>query len=531
MIPKTSILRAQTAERRPVFETAGGVGAPDREPGLVWVLNSLWKHKVLLVACWLGVTALGCLGTWALPSVYQAEAVILAQSLRASEAGFGVAPLAAWQERLNVAGWQVLNSGQLTELVRHLHRPRDPAVTPAEMARSIWESAHITLGPERAPDRSATIRVTCEQADPAMAAHIANWLSQLLIQELQRERQSQIASTCQFLGGQLATARAALERCEKALTDFRQRYSGELPEQENALLAALGRLQTESASALEGIVRAERKRDLLAADLGAARLSAASPAQPAESSVPVRLPQDNGPGTSALGPKIERLKQRLNELRMHYTDDHPDVKRLRSELAQLEELGQREANGASAQGLIPRRPARASAVLQPPPAPFASRQKEGVDNLSSQLISAQVELAALQAKRRRLAAEQGALSIAIGRLPERKREYAALLRDYELANANYRSVANQRLSAETAVEMERQQQTERLRVVEEARVPSHPIRPNRWPLRVLGSLTGLVIGALISVARGMDRKTLWELLAGAGARGHAPDSLRRYTSA
>lgn len=527
MTHKTSIVRVQAPERQPTFETAG---SPDSGPSLLWVLETLWRYKVSLAACWLGVTALCSVWAWALPSVYQAEAVILAESLTASEARSGAAPHAAWQERLNVAGWQVLSSSQLTDLLRQLHLPGDQAATPVEMAHRIWNSVRITLGPERRPDRSATFRITCQQADRAMAAQVANRLSHLLIQELQRERQSQIAGAYQFLGSQLTAARAKLERHEKALSDFRQRYAGELPEQEKGLLAALGWLQAESASTLEGIGRAERKRALLAAEGEAARLSAASLAQRAEPTAPLRVTQDDRPVASALKSRAEQLKERLTGLRMHYTENHPDVKRLRSELAQLEEPGKREANGTSAHGLITQRAAAAGAALLPQPAPSVLRQQERVQSLSSQLIVAQAEVDSLQAKRRRLAAEMGALRMALGRLPERKREFAALLRDYEIANAHYRSLANQRSSAEMAVEMESQQQTERLRVMEQARIPSRPIKPNRWRLGVVGSLAGLLIGGLIAVARGVDRKTLWELLNAGGARGRAPGALRRYTS-
>jgi uncharacterized protein involved in exopolysaccharide biosynthesis len=169
-----------------------------------------------------------------------------------------------------------------------------------------------------------------------------------------------------------------------------------------------------------------------------------------------------------------------------------------------------------------------------------------VDSLRSQLLLTQGEVESLHARRGRLAAEIDALRRAIGRLPVRQREFAPVLREYEMANGNYRSVANKRLSAETAAEMERQQMTERLSVVEEARIPSRPIRPARWQLGALGSLAGLLLGVAISAVRAVDRKPLrealgignaqWTVWAGSrgrmgSARRRAPGGLRRYASA
>lgn len=544
MAQRASSMHLQEPQRQRVFSAPGCSGVRDSGPDPRWLIRALWKHKVWLAACWLLVTALSWVWVCSLSPVYQAETVILVESFRAPDTVS--ASRANWEERLNAAGWRVLSSSRLPGLVRELHLSPRRGETPLEASQRIRESVRITPAPERGPDRSPVFRVACQQTDPAVAALVANRLSHLLIQEVRRARQSEAMSASEFLGSQLAGARMELEQQEKALSDFRQRYYGELPEQESTLVAALSRLQAQSASALEAIGRTEQKKILLASALEATRLSAALTAQLAEQSARVWPAAGDGPGTGKVSSRTEQLQNRLTSLRVLYTEDYPDVQRLRSELARVEEMGQGETNGTSANGGLSKHAAAAGGPLEPPVAPSVLRERERVDSLRSQLLLTQGEVESLHARRGRLAAEIDALRRAIGRLPVRQREFAPVLREYEMANGNYRSVANKRLSAETAAEMERRQMTERLSVVEEARIPSRPIRPARWQLGALGSLAGLLLGVAISAVRAVDRKTLrealgignaqWTVWAGSrgrmgSARRRAPGGLRRYTSA
>jgi len=530
MAHRALIRSIREPQRQPVFGVGAGAAVRDRDPGLLWLVRALWKHRVWLAASWVLVTALSWVWIWALPCVYRAEAVILIESSRIPGTVSVGAARTNWQARLNAASWQVLSPSRLPGLVQELGLSPHRGAPPPEVVQRIRESVSIKPSPERGPDRPPMFQIACQYTDPAAAASVANRLSRLLVEEVRRARCSQATSASEFLGGQLAVARQQLEQQEKALSDFRQRYSGELPEQESTVVAALSRLQAESASALENIGRAEQKKILLASALESARFSAAAAVRLAEQSGRVRPAAGVGPGTGAVSSRTEQLQQRLAELLTHCTEGHPDVKRLRLELAKL---GEKPA-------------AAVGGPLPPALAPSVVKEQERVYSLRSQLTVAQGEAETLQAKRRRLTAEMDALRGAIGRLPARKREFAALLREYEIANGNYRSLANKKLAAEAAAEMERQQQVESLSVVEEARIPSQPLKPDRWRLGAMGCLGGLLIAVAIALLREVDRHALrevletggaeWTLWAGipgstGSARRRASGGARRYTSA
>ncbi|HEX5314975.1 MAG TPA: hypothetical protein VFX38_08745, partial [Gammaproteobacteria bacterium] len=123
-----------------------------------------------------------------------------------------------------------------------------------------------------------------------------------------------LAASMAVLQKKLRGQRAALEK-------FNSAHLGELPQQQQLNLAALDhlyeRLQGDQAAELDAM---NRRADLLA--------------------------RSGGSG----GGKLAALKQKLQALRLHYTDQYPDVVNLRREIAALESSG---AGDAAAPGASP----------------------------------------------------------------------------------------------------------------------------------------------------------------------------------
>ena len=128
------------------------------------------------------------------------------------------------------------------------------------------------------------------------------------------ERESQAAGTNTFLEGELETVRKRLIEKEDELKKYRQRFMGELPEQLGSNLSVLQGLQNQLAAKETSL------RDLKN------RLAEAEN-QAATSSEGVTDPNDIG-----------SLKRKLADLLMRYTENHPDVTRLKNRIEELEKL-------------------------------------------------------------------------------------------------------------------------------------------------------------------------------------------------
>src|SRR5262245_29396538 len=95
--------------------------------------------------------------------------------------------------------------------------------------------------------QSATIAFTISYTadDPDKAATVANTLASYFIEEDLRTRERQAGGTAEFLSSKLDTIKKKLDAQEIEVSQFKETHMGELPEQNNANLTSLERLNTE----------------------------------------------------------------------------------------------------------------------------------------------------------------------------------------------------------------------------------------------------------------------------------------------
>ena len=169
--------------------------------------------------------------------------------------------------------------------------------------------------------------MTYEGPNPTVVAQVANQLATLFIDENIQAREVQAAGTSEFLASQMDAAKLRLEEQESKLGEYKLKFNGQLPEQENALIAEASQLQVRLQGINQEIDRAEQTR--------AMQETALTSAQASEAAISQLFDQLNSPEpaqaiASASGEPIktsERLQQQLEKLLLVYTDQHPDVKK------------------------------------------------------------------------------------------------------------------------------------------------------------------------------------------------------------
>src|SRR5262249_3745158 len=93
--------------------------------------------------------------------------------------------------------------------------------------------------------------------DPLVVMKVTNTLASLFIEENLRIREQQAAGTSEFLVNEHMEAKRELEKQERALKEFKEQHMGALPEQMNANLRTLDRLQVELQTINDAIKNAE----------------------------------------------------------------------------------------------------------------------------------------------------------------------------------------------------------------------------------------------------------------------------------
>jgi protein tyrosine kinase modulator len=290
-----------------------------------------------------------------------------------------------------------------------------------------------------------------EHRDPKMAMLVADRLTTLFMEEVVGASERQVSNAYEFIEKQLEGARTQLEQKEAALRTYKEQHMGQLPEQVQANLATLQRLQLEQQTTAEGLRKATDTMRLLEGGNGAGEGGERGLKTPSPDSLSV-------------------LKANLAILKTRYTEQHPDVRALQSRVDLLEK----------------------AAANQAPDAPPVDPEKVAAE---LRVREARIEIESLRARLadvdRRIAAFQERVEAA----PRREQEVLGLMRDYQKLSENYSALLSKKLDAEMAARLERQQKGQQFRVLDPAYLPEQPSFPNRG----LFALSGVGIGILLGI--------------------------------
>jgi polysaccharide chain length determinant protein (PEP-CTERM system associated) len=434
-------------------------------------LRAIWKRRK-----WLGVLAfavpltIGLTVVAAMPSLYRATVTVLVIRQEIPEKLVAPTVTSAVETRLKTISQEILSRPRLEALRERfgLYRDLQTRIPPDQVIERMRADINLELkGVETRAETQGPVAFTLsyQGTAPKTVAAVANTLASYYIEENVKARELQASGTAEFLRVQLEQTKQRLDQQERAVSEFKRRYMGELPQQMEPNLATLERLQMQLRLNADGQTRAQERRSFLSAQLSeAGSLSFAGPAGP--SGAP-----ESGPA------RLARLQQSLTELRSRYSDKYPDVVQTQAEVAALtRELADAKARGAS------------ESAPSTVPNPVASP-------LRGALTEAETELKVLKAEDGRLRASIAAYQQRIEKIPEREQEFKELARDYETTRDVYQSLLKRHGDAQIAESMEQRQKSEQFRIIEAAAVPTRPVAS---PLKLL--IIVLVVAIDLAVA-------------------------------
>jgi len=494
------------------------------------IVRMLWKHKLALTAISLSLSAISVGIVLLIPATYRAEAVILVDSQKIPEKYVASSVATELQDRLATISQQILSSKVLQDLINTFdlyHEERKTHVQ-EEIFEMMRNDIKITVEKGWTGNRPGAFRIGYQGPVPTTVASVANRIATLFIDENLRTRETQAVGTSEFLQNEVDEAKKKLDKEEAAVSKYKLEHNGELPQQEASLNSTLQRLQLELQGNQEALNRAQQTKVILENALGMAESAQAALAR-AINDADAADGADAG-HVQANSPKnvksSELLQQQLDVMRLRYSEDHPDVKRLQAEIA--------KAKAAEAQDSSPATPptaanAPATTAARRSTSPEAVREleqeRQKSSNLAVQLKAINQELENRSAERNRILDAINVYQKHIERLPVREQEMQSITRDYENSKAEYRSLLDKKASAEMATEMERRQKAEKFTLLDPARVPEMPFLPNRPLFAAAGILLSLAIGVLYAIGKEVRANSLlgeWELPEGVATIGRVP---------
>jgi polysaccharide chain length determinant protein (PEP-CTERM system associated) len=466
------------------------------ESPVLRALEMVRRRKVLALGVFAAVMAAAVSFALFLPDLYRATAIVLVDR-PVAEAFVRPAVAGELESRLHVIKQEILSRERLSGLIDRFNLypelRKDGAIESA-LDRTRDDIQVEQTGPEQVSGRTKTVAFRLHYAgrDRATVADVTNAIAAFYVQQNDHIRAQEAAQTTQFLKAQLDEAKKELDRQEQSVSSYNTRHVGQLPQQFELNLASLDRLNTQLRLNGERQLRAIEERARMADDAMILEgTTTATPLTPAGE--PDRARE-----------RLEKLKDELRMVETQFTSKHPDVQRLKDEIARIER----------------RLPA------EPEPKEAAAPPSEATETVSRLRRSRRQSITALDAELEKLKEEETRLRASIGdverrlqSMPARQQELSVVARDRQAAKDLYDSLLKRYEEAQLAESMEADRQGERFRILEAAVAPEGPSAPNRPFILLFGLLAAIgLAGAAVVAAEQLDTSF------------HSLDELKSFTS-
>lgn len=280
------------------------------------------------------------------------------------------------------------------------------------------------------------VNISVTGFDPRFTAHAANALVAEYVQDALRRRMDSGSDAREFLSDQLADMRITLERSDQALTDFaRENQIADLTERVSSQQRALQQLGARLSEVQRELVRLNALQSLI--DQG--RIASLEPVV-------------NSDAVNDLDNRLLEARTRLRQLQSQFSENNPEIREARQLITALEE-----------------------------------EREHRIQRI----------VAEIQGRRDSLIAEQTSLARAVREqedellaLNERSVQYNILRREFETSRQMHDGLLQRMKEIGVAAGA----QENNISIIEHARVPGAPFRPNMQRNLALGLALGLAAG-------------------------------------
>jgi len=433
------------------------------------------QFLIPLLAGWLLVWA----ASWVLPSRYRSSTLILVEQPTMPKDYVTPNVSDNLQDRLQSITQQILSRTRLLHIIDQLslypgHMTADDKVD------RIRKEIEIEL--VRDGDRVNAFNVSYSSRDARTAQQVTSELTNLFISENLEVRQQQSEDTTKFLEGQLETARKTLSDQEEKIREFKGEHVGQLPAQVGSNLQILAGLQSQLQTEEDALNTAKQQRVYLETLVNQYRSLQGTPKNDGSNTTA---------GLPALDAELEKLRAQLADLSSRYTDRHPDVRKLKEQIAKTEKMRSQVAAEQKAGAVAAQSDPNASASA-------AGDPSSPMVQLQGQLQANRTEIANREQSIKDLSAKVTDYQARLNQEPVREQELSDLTRGYDQSKANYDELLKKKNESAMATSMELLQQGERFRIIDPPSLPLKPDFPNRLKFCLIGLGIGLALGVVVA---------------------------------
>lgn len=427
------------------------------------------KYSFILPALFVSITLV--IIALALPPVYKSTSTILIEQ-QDIPADFVKTTVTTYAEQqLQIINQRIMTATKLLEIINRfeLYKELRDKKTTEEVVDKMRED--ITMEPisvevvDRRTGRPtvATIAFTVSyegKNNPLKVQQIANVLASLFLEENVQVRERQANDISKFLEDELIRVKKDLDEIDARMAAFKENHINELPELLQVNMQTLNNLEHQKDLLFERLNHLREREESMSTELASIQ-----------------------PKLQNLDRKrLEELKSNLVFLQNRFSDEYPDVIKTKSEIAELQDrLKNKNLNPGVTGDDIPDNPAYIT--------------------LSSQRSSTHSEIGSLKAQMKETENKIREYRSRIETTPKVEAEYMMLMAQRNNTQAKCDDLMRKVMEARVSQGLEKEQKGERFTLIEPARLPEKPFKPNRLALLLVGLVLGIGAGAATAAAR------------------------------
>lgn len=325
--------------------------------------------------------------------------------------------------------------------------------------------------------------ISFRDTEPQMTRDVVQVLLGTFVGDTLKEGREKSTEAVVFIEKQIAEYEERLTEAEERLADFKKRHVGLMPGETGTYYQRLETaLQAQAQLESQIAIAARTRRELMSQLEGEEPTFGLfnTPTAP------------SGPTGSSYDGRIQQLEDSLSQLRMTFTDKHPDVLGV---IEQIDELKARRDEEMAEQRATVREPTTNS--YNPMDLnPVFQQMRIALSNVEVELGTLNTRLA----QQREIVAN---LRRSVDTVPEVEAQLARLNRDYDVTKSRYEDLLQRLETARMGETAQGSVNDMRFRVIEPPRLPLEPFGPNRFLFLSMTLLAAL--GAGVAFAFFMDQ--------------------------
>jgi polysaccharide chain length determinant protein (PEP-CTERM system associated) len=376
------------------------------------------------------------------------------------------------EERVRSVNQVLLSPAVLERIVREEKMDGHTPVTTAAQHLASHIKIRIPPPDPNLPQGSVEqFYVDYEDSVPRNTQRIANRLADVFVEETSMKRTIRAEETSAFIEQQVMASHERLNQLESRLRSAKEAYMGALPEQTQSNVSMVTGLQQQLETTVNALRGEQDRLSVIDRQIDAMKAGAAGD---------VAVPGVPG-AVSAPAARVLTLENELATARAMYTDKHPEVVRLREELANAKK-------DAAADASRPAEDRLASLRLDP-----------GYRSLLADREQGRLRINDLQRQQAQIQQQIGMYRTRVESAPRVEQQVATLQRDFDLEKQQYATLVSKLRDAQIAQGVEMNQGGERFMVLARAALPEAPSSPNMPRLLMVTLLAGLCLGGALSL--------------------------------